>query len=115
MPAHILQIAYYPTLRDIRAQLLDAAGYEVTSVLGNDEAMALSPSRIAVIDLVLVGFSTSHSIRAEIVQWFKVRHPMIPVVALQFYEWEKFLEADAVSLCEDPRNLLAAVANILKA
>jgi hypothetical protein len=42
MPAHILQVAYYPSLRDIRAQMLRAAGYEVTSVLGNDKAMALS-------------------------------------------------------------------------
>jgi DNA-binding NtrC family response regulator len=115
MPAHILQVAYYPTLRDVRAQLLGAAGYEVTSVLGNDEAMALSPSRTAAIDLVVVGFSTSHSIRAAMVQWFKVRYPMIPVVALQFYEWETFVEADAVSLSEDPRNLLEAVANILTA
>jgi DNA-binding NtrC family response regulator len=115
MSAHILQVAYYPTLRDIRAQLLGAAGYEVSSVLGNDEAMALSPSHIAAIDLVVVGFSTSHSVRAAMVQWFKVRHSMIPVVALQFYEWETFVEADAVSLCEDPRNLLATIANILKA
>jgi DNA-binding NtrC family response regulator len=115
MPAHILQVAYYPSLRDIRAQMLRAAGYEVTSVLGNDEAMALSPSLIAATDLVVVGFSNSPSIRAAIVQWFKVRHPIIPVVVLKFYEWEKFPEADGVCLCEDPRNLLAAVGNILKA
>jgi DNA-binding NtrC family response regulator len=112
--AHILQVEYYPTLRDIRAQLLCAAGYEVTSVLGNDEAMALSPSRMSAIDLVVVGFSTSHSIRAAMVQWFKARHPMIPVIALQFYEWETFVEADATCLSEDPRNLLTTVATILK-
>jgi DNA-binding NtrC family response regulator len=102
------------TLRDIRAQLLGAAGYEVTSVLGNDEAMALSPSRIAAIDLVVVGFSTSHSIRAAIIQWFKMHYPMIPVVVMTFYEWEEFPEADAACLSEDPRNLLATVASILE-
>jgi hypothetical protein len=95
--------------------MLRAAGYEVTSVLGNDEAMALSPSLIAPADLVVVGFSSSPSIRVAIVQWFKVRHPIIPVVVLKFYEWEKFPEADGVCLCEDPRNSLAAVGNILKA
>jgi DNA-binding NtrC family response regulator len=113
MPAHILQVAYYPSLRDIRAQMLRAAGYEVTSVLGNDEAMALSPSLVVATDLVVVGFSSSASTRAAIVQWFKVRHPMIPVVVMKFYEWEKFPEADAVCLSEDPRNLLATVASIL--
>ena len=48
------------------------------------------------------------------VKWFKARHPMIPVIALQFYEWETFVEADATCLSEDPRNLLTTVATILK-
>ena len=38
MPAHILQVAYYDTLKEIRAEILKDVGYEVTSVLGNDNA-----------------------------------------------------------------------------
>ncbi len=30
--AHILQVAYYDTLRELRVKMLEAAGYQVTSV-----------------------------------------------------------------------------------
>jgi hypothetical protein len=115
MVAHILQIAYYTTLRDIRTHMLQAASYRVTSVLGNDEAMLLNGELIAAADLVVVGFSAEHSVRAAMVHWFKVHYAKIPVVALQFYEWEKFPEADVATLSEDPKVWLAAVAGLLKA
>jgi hypothetical protein len=41
MAARILQVAYYDTLQEVRAKMLEAAGYQVTSVLGNDKAMGL--------------------------------------------------------------------------
>jgi hypothetical protein len=41
MAAHILHIAYYRTLQATQALMLKSAGYEVTSVLGNDKARAL--------------------------------------------------------------------------
>src|SRR5438445_2608745 len=63
MAAHILQVAYYDTLQEIRAKMLEAAGYQVTSVLGNDNAMWLNGAVIATADLVVVGFSTPHSVR----------------------------------------------------
>src|SRR5437868_12289167 len=102
MAAHILQVAYYDTLQEIRAKMLEAAGYQVTSVLGNDNAMGLNGAVIATADLVVVGFSTPHSVRAAMVHWFKAHYPKIPVVALQFYGWEKFAEADVATLSEDP-------------
>src|SRR5690348_17819573 len=102
MAAHILQVAYYDTLQEVRAKMLEAAGYEVTSVLGNDKAMGLNRAVIAATDLVMVGFSTQHSVRAAMVQWFKAHYPKIPVVALQFYGWEKFPEADVATSSEDP-------------
>ena len=55
MAAHILQVAYYDTLQEIRAKMLEAAGYQVTSVLGNDNAMGLNGAVIATADLVVVG------------------------------------------------------------
>src|SRR5205823_14915808 len=103
MAAHILQVAYYDTLQEIRAKMLEAAGYQVTSVLGNDNAMGLNGAVIATADLVVVGFSTPRSVRAAMVHWFKAHYAKIPVVALQFYGWEKFAEADVATLSDDIR------------
>src|SRR5438046_10764616 len=114
MAAHILQVAYYDTLQEIRAKMLEAAGYQVTSVLGNDNAMGLNGAVIATADLVVVGFSTPHSVRAAMVHWFKAHYPKIPVVALQFCGWEKFAEGDVAILSEDRAIGLAEIARVLK-
>jgi DNA-binding NarL/FixJ family response regulator len=110
---HILQVAYYPSLLEIRTKLLESSGYQVTSVLGNDNAIALDGAAIATVDLVVVGFSAPHSVRAAMVRWCKAHYPNIPVIALQFHGWEQFPEAD-VTLSEDPNVWLAAVANTIK-
>src|SRR6266446_6490001 len=57
MAAHILQVAYYDTLRELRVKMLEAAGYQVTSVSGNDNAMGLDGAVIAGVNLIVVGFS----------------------------------------------------------
>ena len=114
MAAHILQVAYYPTLQETRTQMLKSAGYQVTSVLGNDNAIGLDGAVIAAADLIVVGFSASHSVRAAMVHWFKAYYPKIPVVALQVNSWEKFPEADASTFSENPTIWLAEVASILK-
>ena len=114
VPAHILQVAYYPTLRETRAELLERAGYRVTSVLGNDDAMEVGGAVMAATDLVVVGFSTSHSVRAAMVHWFKAHYPTLPVLVLQLHSWERFPEADAATLSEDPAIWLSEVARILK-
>jgi hypothetical protein len=71
MAAHILQVAYqvayYDSLREIRAKMLEAAG---TSVLGNDKAVGLNKAVIATADLVMVGFSTPHPFGTR---WFMVQ------------------------------------------
>jgi len=114
MAAHILQVAYYPILQETRTLMLKSAGYQVTSVLGNDNAIGLDGAVIAAADLIVVGFSASHSVRAAMVLWFKARYPKIPVVVLQFSSWEKFPEADVSTFSEDPTIWLAEVASILK-
>ncbi len=114
MAAHVLQVAYYPALLKTRSEMLKNAGYQVTSVLGNDKAMALPGSVIAAADLVVVGFSAAHSVRAAMVHWFKAHHPGIRVIALQFHDGETFSEADVASMSEDPKIWLAAVVDVLK-
>jgi hypothetical protein len=114
MMSHILQVAYYPSLLEIRTRLLESSGYQVTSVLGNDNAITLDAAAIAAFDLVVVGFSAPHSVRLAMVRWFKAHYPKIPVIVLQFHGWEKFPEADVVTLSEEPNVWLAAVANTIK-
>ena len=41
MAAHILQVAYYDTLRELRVKMLEAAGYQVTSVSGSQATIML--------------------------------------------------------------------------
>src|SRR5437870_2969606 len=112
--AHVLQVAYYDTLRELRVKMLEAAGYQVTSVSGNDNAMGLDGAVIAGANLIVVGFSAPHSVRAAMVLWFKTHYPKIPVVVLQFSSWEKFPEADVSTFSEDPTIWLTEVASILK-
>src|SRR5437879_9542469 len=68
MGAHILQVAYYDTLRELRVKMLEAAGYQVTSVSGNDNAMGLDGAVIAGANLIVVGFSAEHSVRVAMVR-----------------------------------------------
>ncbi len=75
MAAHILQVAYYDTLRELRVKMLEAAGYQVISVSGNDNAMGLDGAVIAGANLIVVGFSAEHSVRAAMVLWFKTHYP----------------------------------------
>src|SRR6266581_2386164 len=77
MAAHILQVACYPTLQEPRTLMLKSAGYQVTSVLGNDNAMGLDGAVIAAADLIVVGFSASHSVRAAMALWFKAHYAKI--------------------------------------
>ncbi len=114
MAAHILQVAYYDTLRELRVKMLEAAGYQVISVSGNDNAMGLDGAVIAGANLIVVGFSAEHSVRAAMVLWFKTHYPTISVVVLQFSSWEKFPEADVSTFSEDPTSWLTEVASILK-
>ena len=114
MAAHILQVAYYGTLQELRAQELGAAGYRVTSVLGNDKAIELDGAVIASADLFLVGFSAPHPVRAAMVLWFKTNYPKTPVVVLQFSSWEIFPHADMSTFSEDPTAWLTEVARVLK-
>ena len=75
MAAHILQVAYYPILQETRTLMLKSVGYQVTSALGNDNAIGLDAAVIAPADLIVVGFSASHSVRSAMVLWFKNAPP----------------------------------------
>lgn len=108
-PLHVLQIAYYESLLETRALLLQRAGYRVFSVLGNEQAIAATGRLLTNTDVVLIGFSGPYEQRTAMLQWLKEQHPEIPVVVLQSQAWEVFAEADCVVLPEHPETWLAAI------
>jgi DNA-binding response OmpR family regulator len=108
----ILQIAYYSPLLHVRQQMLENAGYEVVSALGNDQAMSLATAKN--FDLIVVGFSGPRAERASMVRWVKQHRPETPVITLLARETEHFPEADCETFSEDPRVWLAAIANCIE-
>ena len=112
MAVNILQIAYYPGLLEARRMMLEREGYEVVCALGNDQGIALASMKT--FDLIVLGFSATHSVRNAMLRWLKQHLSQTPVVALLAHEAETFPEADHATLSEDPRVWLARVAECIK-
>lgn len=110
MSARILHIAYDAGLLETRALMLKARGYRVTSALGNKQAMTITSEELASFDVAVIGFSSTHAMRSELLAWFKSKSARLPVVVLQFHDFERFPLADCATLSEDPNVWLDAVA-----
>ncbi len=109
MSARILHIAYDAGLLETRSLMLKSRGYQVTSALGNKQAMALASGELDRFDLAVIGFSSTHAARTEVLAWMKSKSARLPVVVLQYHEFEKFPQADCVTMAEDPCVWLDAV------
>jgi CheY-like chemotaxis protein len=107
MALSVLQIGYYKSLLEVRRLMLEGDGYTVTSVLGNEQGMAVSAT--GRFDLIVIGFSAPHSVRRNMVRWLKQHIPGVPVVALLANDHENFPDADFSTLSENPLTWLAAV------
>ncbi len=103
----VLQIAYYPNLLATRRVMLEKDGYTVTSALGNDQGIAIASA--GRFDVIVVGFCATHSVRTNIVRWFKQHIPDVPVVVLLAHSSERFLDADVATFSESPATWLAMV------
>ncbi len=110
MASSVLQIGYYPTLLQTRQLMLEQNGYQVTSVLGNEQGMAVAPSQR--FDVIVIGFSDTHAMRSGMVRWLKQHLPETPVVALLANTSETFTDADCATLSEDPAVWLATVRRV---
>jgi hypothetical protein len=60
-------------------------------------------------DLIVAGFSASHSIRTEMVRWLKENIPEVLVVVLLAHEHEDFPDANLTTLPESPVSWLTTV------
>ncbi len=109
----ILHISYYDNLLKTRAALMERSGYAVTSVLGNEQAMA-ADGALSAADLVVIGFSGPYVQRSAIVHWLKQHHPEVPIVIMQARSSELFPEADYVTTPEHPKVWMDTIARCLE-
>ena len=104
----IFQVAYDPSLLRVRAEMLNHAGFQVSSALGNIQARRelLANNEY---DLVVVGWSTDDGARREMVCWVKQHFPYLRVIALYGTGGHQISEADFNSNSENPEDWFLAV------
>jgi len=106
----IFQIAYDEMLLITRAELLRNRGYEVSSVLGNDDAQ-----RVLGIHenyrLFIVGHAARRETREEMVRWLKTNFPDTRILALNPPHQENLADADFNLVLNGPEGWLSIVAN----
>jgi hypothetical protein len=106
----VLQIAYDEMLLITRARLLKSRGYEVTSVLGNDDAKrALDKGRTY--RLIIVGHASPRETRQAMIQWLKTTFPGTKVLALNPPHQTSLAEADYNVALNGPEEWLSIVAS----
>jgi hypothetical protein len=110
--AAILQIAYDESLLITREQLLRSRGYEVVSVMGNEDAKSLLAIPGQYYRLFIVGQAAPQQAREEIAHWLKERFPKIQVLALNGPYQDKVVAADLNAILDGPDAWLSAVAKV---
>jgi hypothetical protein len=108
----ILQIAYDESLLITREQLLRSRGYEVVSVMGNEDAKRLLAIPGQYYRLFIVGHAAPQQAREEIAHWLKERFPKIQVLALNGPYQDKVVAADLNAILDGPDAWLSAVAKV---
>jgi hypothetical protein len=105
---HVFQIAYDSTLLVAREHLLKSRGYDVSSVLGNEDAQQ-SLANGQRWRLFIVGHNAPRETREEMVRWLKKNFPHTTVLALNPPSQDKLTEADFNFVLNGPEEWLAAV------
>jgi len=107
----IFQIAYDEKLLITRAELLKNRGYEVGSVLGNDEAQRVLNSHQRY-RLFIVGHAAPREAREEMLRWLKTNFPHTRILALNPPHQPNLGEADYNVVLNGPEAWLSIVANV---
>jgi len=105
----VVQIAYDEMFRMSRAELLKDYGYEVISVLGNDEAKRVL-SKTQRHHLYIVGHAAPIEVRREMARWLKTNFPDAKILALNPPEHTKLTEADYNLAVSESEEWLAIIA-----
>lgn len=106
----VFQIAYDEMLLITRAQLLKSRGYEVTSVLGNEDAKRMLDTSQSY-RLFIVGHAAPRETREQMVRWLKTNFPGTKVLALNPPYHSNLPGADYNVALNGPDEWLAAVAD----
>jgi len=107
----IFQIAYDEMLLIARAELLKNRGYEVSSVLGNEEAQRVLDNGQS-FRLFIVGHAASRETREGMLRWLKTTFPHTRILALNPPQQEYLDEADYNVVLNGPEGWLSIVANV---
>lgn len=105
----VFQVAYDEQLLAERSELLKLRGYEVVSVIGNEQAQSvLSPPQP--IDLFIVGHNAPEQARVEMVAWLTINYPQTSILALNPSEYKQLPGADYNAVVNSPAAWLSRVA-----
>ncbi len=106
----VFQIAYDEVLLVSRAELLKNRGYEVSSVLGNDDAKRVLDKRQGH-RLFIVGHAAPTETREEMVRWLKTNFPDSKILALNPTYHNNLAKADYNLTLSRHEEWLSIVAN----
>ncbi|HYM00427.1 MAG TPA: response regulator [Blastocatellia bacterium] len=109
----VCQIAYDESLLFARAELLKNRGYEVKSILGNEEAKRLLGKDQDDYRVFIVGHAASIAMRQEMIQWLRANFPAAKILALNPLSDPAHTGADYDFILNGPEEWLARVANIV--
>lgn len=104
----VFQVAYDEHRLVTRSALLKHNGYEVISVIGNEEAKVVlsSPQHC---DLFIVGDTAAEQTRKEMIVWLKAKYPQVHIVALNPQECRQLAGADYNAMLNGPETWLPIV------
>ena len=104
----IFQVAYDEALVATRAALLEAHGFRVVSVVGNEAAkvaLASDPD----CSLFIIGHAETPRVRKEMADWLKLKYPKVPILALNPPYQQELAPADYNVILNGPEEWLFVV------
>ena len=106
----VFQIAYEELRLIARAEILRQRGYEVVSVLGNEDALRVL-TKGGQYRIFLIGHKAPKKERQEIVRWIKANFPGAKILALNPPKNGGLPEADFNFVINGPEEWLAAISS----
>ncbi len=110
MAVSILSVSYDNALLITRHLMLEAAGYSVTSALGFTDAQV--PCKEGAFDLMILGHSIPQNDKRALIEIFRLHNQRARVIGLLRAGESLIASADYHLSPEDPKQLMAAIAEI---